>query len=65
MHQLGKKMLRGNFMGYVLRAKGTKSGDLPVADCEDLENVSACDSYVRISVLGSPMTTPPQIRLIF
>ena len=34
-------------MGYVLREGGAWSGDLLLADCEDLENVSASEIHVQ------------------
>ena len=34
-------------MRYVLRAAGGWSGDLLIADCEDLETLSASDIHVR------------------
>ena len=35
------------FMGYVLRAVEGWSGDLLIADCEDIENLSASEKKVK------------------
>ena len=46
LHQCGKKkMLPGIFMKFVCRAGGW-SVDLLITDCEELENLSAFDTYV-------------------
>ena len=47
LHQFGKKMLPGIFMGNVLDAGGGWSGDLLMADFGDLENLSASDIHVK------------------
>ena len=40
-------MLPGVFMGYVLREGGGWSGDLLLADCEDVDNLSASEIHVQ------------------
>ena len=47
LHLLDYKMLSGAFMGYVLRAGGGWFSDLLLADCEDLENLSASEIHVQ------------------
>ena len=49
LHQFGNKMLPRLLMGYVIRAGGGWSGELLIADCEDLENLSASDIHVQQS----------------
>ena len=44
LHQFGKKMLLGIFMGHVSRAVRGWSGDLLIADSKDPENLSASDT---------------------
>ena len=39
IHQLGKKVLRGLFLGYALYAGGLWKGDMMVADIEELETI--------------------------
>ena len=47
LHQFGKKMKLGIFMGHESRAGRGWSGDLLIADCEDPENLSASDTGNR------------------
>ena len=47
LHHVGNRMLPGIFMGHVFRAEGGWSGDLPVSDREDLENLTASDIHVK------------------
>ena len=47
LHQCGKKVLPGIFLGYVLIAKGIWKGDILVADIEDLDMMDASDIYPR------------------
>ena len=55
LHQIGKKMLLGFFMGHVSRAERGWSGDLLIADCEDPENLSASHTHVKnVSSTGKP-----------
>ena len=46
-HQFGKKALKRIFLGYVLRAGEGWSGDLMIADNEDLQGWQASDIYVK------------------
>ena len=41
IHQFGKKVLPGLFLGYALYAGGIGKGDIPVADIEELEQMDA------------------------
>ena len=50
LHQLGKRMLLGVSMGYVLfMCRRRMVRDLLIASCEDLENLSASDIYIKQS----------------
>ena len=41
--------LKGIILGFVLRAGGGWSGDLMIADCEDLQESKASEIYVKRS----------------
>ena len=43
IHQFGKKVLPGLFLGYALYAGGIRKGDVLVADLEELETVDASE----------------------
>ena len=45
IHQLGKKVLPGLFLGYALYAEGIWKGDTLVADIEELEMMDASEIY--------------------
>ena len=47
LHQFGKKVLPGVFLGYVLYAGGIWKGDVVVADIEELEKMDASEIHVR------------------
>ena len=47
IHQFGKKVLPGIFLGYELIAGGIWKGDILTADLEDLEKLDASDIYSR------------------
>ena len=47
IHQFGKKVLPGIFLGYELIAGGIWKGDILIADLEDLEKLDASDIYSR------------------
>ena len=47
IHQLGKKVLPGLFLGYALYAGGIWKGDILVADIEELETMDASEIYSR------------------
>ena len=48
IHQFGKKVLPGLFLGYALYAGGIWKGDILVADIEELETMDASDIYSKI-----------------
>ena len=43
LHQFGKKVLPGKFLGYVLSAGEIWKGDIWVADIEELEEMDASE----------------------
>ena len=47
IHQFGKKVLPGLFLGYALYAVGILKGDVLVADLEELETMDATEIYSK------------------
>ena len=47
IHQFGKKVLPGLFLGYALYAGGIWKGDVLVADIEELETMGASEIYSK------------------
>ena len=47
IHQFGKKVLPGLFLGYALYAGGIWKGDVLVADLEELETLDASEIYTK------------------
>ena len=47
IHQFGKKVLPGLFLGYALYAWGIWKGDIVVADIEELETIDASEIYSK------------------
>ena len=47
IHQFGKKVLPGLFLGYALYAGGTWKGDVLIADLEELETMDASEIYSK------------------
>ena len=47
IHQFGKKVLPGLFLGYALYAGGILKGDVLVADLEELESMDASEIYSK------------------
>ena len=47
IHQFGKKVLPGLFLGYALYAGGIWKGDLLVADVEELETMDGSEIYAK------------------
>ena len=45
LHQFGKKILPGIFLGYVLYAGRIRKGDILVADTEELERMDASEIH--------------------
>ena len=46
IHQFGKKVLPGLFLGYALYARRIWKGDILVADIEELETMDASEIYL-------------------
>ena len=47
IHQFGKKVLPGLFLGYALYAGGIWKGDVLVADLEELETMDASENLLK------------------
>ena len=47
IHQFGKKILPGLFLGYVLYTDGISKGDVLIADLEELETIDASEIYSK------------------
>ena len=47
IHQFGKKVLPGLFLGYALYAGGIWKGDVLIADLEELETMDASEIYLK------------------
>ena len=47
IHQFGKKVLAGLFLGYALYAERIWKGDITVADIEELETMDASEIYSK------------------
>ena len=47
LHQFGKKVFPGFFLGYVLHAAGIWKGDILVADTKELEKLGASELHAR------------------
>ena len=47
IHQFGKKVLPGLFLGYALNAEGIWMGDVLVADLEELDTMDASEIYSK------------------
>ena len=47
IHQFGKKVLPGLFLGYALYADGIWKSDILVADIEELESMDASEIYSK------------------
>ena len=47
IHQFGKRVLPGFFLGYELIVGGIWKGDILIADLEDWETLDASDIYPR------------------
>ena len=48
IHQFGKKVLPGLFLGYALFAEGIWKGDIMFADIEEPETMDASEIYSKI-----------------
>ena len=64
IHQFGKKVLPGLFLGYALYAGGIWKGDVLIADFEELETMVASEIYSkRLNV--KEVIFPKQGKFIF
>ena len=50
IHQFGRKVLPGIFLGYALYAGGIWKGDILVVDIEELEKMDASEIYAKDSM---------------
>ena len=64
IHQFGKKVLPGLFLGYALYAGGIWKGDVLIADLEDLETMDASEIYSK-RLNAQEVIFPRQGELIF
>ena len=63
IHQFGKKVLPGLFLGYALYAVGIWKGDVLIADLEELETMDASEIYSKR--LNAKEVIFPQRRRIY
>ena len=63
IHQFGKKVLPGLFLGYALYAGGIWKGDVLIADFEELETMDALEIYSKR--LNAKEVIFPQKRRIY
>ena len=62
IHQFGKKILPGLFLGYALYAVGIWKGDVLIADLEELETMDASEIYSkRLNAKGSDISQTRRI----
>ena len=64
IHQFGKKVLPGLFLGYALYAGGIWKGDIMVADPEELETMDASEIYSK-RLNANEVIFPPKRRIYF
>ena len=64
IHQFGKKVLPGLFLGYALYAGGIWKGDVLIADLEELETMDASEIYSKI-LNAKEVIFPKQGEFIF
>ena len=60
IHQFGKKVLPGLFLGYALYAGGIWKGDVLIADLEELETM---DAYQRSFTLTIPWNSAKLVKI--
>ena len=61
IHQFGKKVLPGLFLGYALYAGGIWKGDVLIADLEELETMDASEIYSK-RLNAKEVIFPKQLR---
>ena len=64
IHQFGKKVLPGLFLGYPLYAVGIWKGDVLIADLEELETMDASEIYWK-RLNAKEVIFPTQGEFIF
>ena len=64
IHQFGKKVLPGLFLGYALYAGGIWKGDVLIADLEELETMDASEIYSK-RLNAKKVIFPKQGEFIF
>ena len=64
IHQFGRKVLPGLFLGYVLYAGGIWKGDVLIADLEELETMDASEIYQK-RLNAKEVIFPKQGEFIF
>ena len=64
IHQFGKKVLPGLFLGYALYAGGIWKGDVMIADLEELETMDASEIYSK-RLNAKEVIFPKQGEFIF
>ena len=64
IHQFGKKVLPGLFLGYALYAEGVLKGDVLIADLEELETMDASEIYSK-RVNAKEVIFPKKENLLF
>ena len=65
IHQFGKKVLSGIFLGYALIAGRIWKGDILIADIEELENWDASENYPRRLNAKEVLITQKSGRICF
>ena len=65
LHQFGKKVLPGIFLGYALIARGIWKGDILIADIEELKDLDASEIYPRRINAKELFITQTEVEFIF
>ena len=65
IHQFGKKVLPGLFLGYALYAEGIWKGDIMVADIEELETMDASEIYSKKDSMQRKWYFPKKMENLF
>ena len=65
LHQFGKKVLPGIFLGYVFFAEGIWKGYILVADIEELEEMDASELHARRLNAKELLTHPKMVNILY
>ena len=65
IHQFGKKVLPGLFLGYALYAGGIWKGDIMVADIEEMETMGAPEIYSKKTQCKGSNITRRKLKIHF